>query len=212
MVGIAGLILGQLSVDLSHRPIVGSVGHFRTEWRLTNGSLTTEMSSEQTRTVTQVFEDGRYTIHTVSDGTTMKLGGRTVRDDRRTELDLVIGPRGNILQFVNASTIGLPARIAGFNCFIAPTSPLQKGETWSVARAGSADGLAASRLDYTLAKCSKDEAMVEFQFKETTGEGAQGTGTWTIDLAHHEPRRLEIKLTGFNTGLGELVWYRWTKL
>jgi len=207
MLGLIGACLFQ-TVELQCHPKLGDTTRYRSEWKLVNGPVTTEMSSEQSRTVTKVWEDGRYVVHTVSGGTTMKAGGRTVRDDQRTELDVVIGPRGNIVQFMKATGIGLPSRIAGFSCFISPTEPVSLGATWSVKRAGTADGLAESQLDYAVGKIGKNEATVLFGFKELGGDRAEGKGTWVFDTVRGVPRSLEVTLSGFHTGLGDLVWYR----
>lgn len=212
MAAFLAAILLQNPVTIAYRPTVGSVLRLRSEWKLVNGNLTTEMASEQTRTVTKLLEGGRYVVHSISEGTTMKLGGRTIRDDHRTEFDLVFGPRGNVEQFVNVASAGLPARVAGFACFVAPTEPVAIGAGWSVRRAGSADGLPETQLDYTLSRFNKDQATVPFQFRELTGDQAQGKGTWIFDTEKGLPKSLELTLTGFRTGLGELVWYRITVL
>jgi hypothetical protein len=159
-----------------------------------------------------VNPDGSYTLRSTSLYSLVRSSGQELRDDRANALDLAFGASGNLTHFLVGKGSAMAARIAGFSCFVAPPAPVAVGQVYRFTRAKGTDGLPESETAYTLTEVKGGEAAVKVSFRETSGtDKATGSGTWTVDAATGLPLKLELELTNFHTGLGDLVSYRLTR-
>ena len=209
----AALILQSQEYALRWKPAVGEETRFQTSFRLVKDSVPTDVESEQVRKVLKVERDGSYTLKSTSLGMVMRTQGTEMKSDNPNAVVLGFGPNGNLTKFLTGKSVGLASRIAGFNCFVAPLQPVKEGDSYTITRAGTENGLPSSETKYTLKSVVGGLATLAVSFRETSGQDkASAVGTWTVDGDSGAPRSLELALSGFKTGLGELVSYKLTKV
>ena len=199
--------------SLRWMPTLHEKARFQTTVDLKRAGVVTTVESTHDHTVVRTDKNGNYTLRTTTTSTLIRSEGQEVRDDRGSTVEIVFSPTGSPVRFLTAVGGDMALRVANMNRFVAPDQPIKVGDSYVLKRLGGETGAGSTETTYTLARVAlealREVAYVSVVYRELEGtKRALATGEWRLDAETASVQSLDLKISGFTTGVGEITSYR----
>lgn len=195
---LAVALQAQYSYSLKWEPKKGATLVY--EYYLKDPETTVEATLEHK--VTELTQDGSYTVTSRSLGALVRIAGNEFKDERPNEAKATYDSFGRLKELTEGTTGLEKYRSALLTKFVAPEKGVAVGTTWTYERPkDDPKGLAAIKIEYRVADHTADHVLVQFTFTELGGQHPQtATGTWWVSKSRERlwvPVRMEAKVKNF---------------
>ncbi|MBX3117827.1 MAG: hypothetical protein KF784_02095 [Fimbriimonadaceae bacterium] len=198
---LVSLLFAQDSVSLARRPKLEQTIKYQVNVTIDLAGTEAIFSGISTDRVTEINEDGSYSIVTLQSEVRVKYGERDYAPDPAPAQRVKYSAWGEILDIVGDSERGTAFRIANMtNIQLDPSKTLKVGEKWSIEIKPSANNdQIGAKMNYELTKLEEvsgmKTAVVKFTYAESSGaQSAKSEGTVWINVADGSLVKSDVKL------------------
>lgn len=159
------------------------------------------------RKVVEVKDGGGYKVLSRVLGSTVRIAGSEIKDDRQHESSARFEPNGGLVSVSGEGEKAEQYRHALLTQFVRPMKKIKVGDSWNFSfEKKGVEGLGKVSVQYTLVAAEGGEATVKFVFIEAeTKAGQKAGGTWRVNVGSGEIEGMEAKVTNYSGAIGSVA-------